>query len=80
MKKFTGYINYGVLSAEKKQVWTANAPHATATCSDKVEIKYLKIGKCLRQMQEISCSWLRGVGIMNQMKSSLVTNILTLML
>ena len=39
MKKFTGYINYGVLSAEKRQVWTANAPHATATCSDKVEIE-----------------------------------------
>lgn len=39
MKKFTGYINYGVLAAEKKQVWTANAPHATATCSDKVEIE-----------------------------------------
>lgn len=39
MKKFTGYINYGVLASEKRQVWTANAPHATATCSDKVEIE-----------------------------------------
>ncbi len=39
MKRFTGYINYGVLSAEKRQVWTANTPHAAATCSDKVEIE-----------------------------------------
>lgn len=37
-KIFTGYINYGVCAAEKRQVWTAGAPASTATCSDEVEI------------------------------------------
>lgn len=35
---FKGFINYGVLSAEKRQVWTASAPHEHATVSEEVEI------------------------------------------
>lgn len=37
-KTFKGYINYGVLRAEKHQVWTAEVPASTATCADEVEI------------------------------------------
>lgn len=37
-KSFKGFINYGVLAAEKKQVWTEAAPHAYAVVSEKVEI------------------------------------------
>lgn len=35
---FKGYINYGVLAAEKRQIWTAAAHHAYATAYDEVEI------------------------------------------
>lgn len=38
MNTFTGYINYGCLGAEKRQIWTALVENNTATCSDKVEI------------------------------------------
>lgn len=37
-RSFVGFINYGVLAKEKRQVWTAEAPASTATTSDKVEI------------------------------------------
>ena len=32
------YKNYGVLAAEKRNVYTFGAPHATATCSDKMTV------------------------------------------
>lgn len=38
MNTFIGYINYGCLGAEKRQVWTAYTEHANATCSDRVKI------------------------------------------
>lgn len=34
---FNGFINYGCLAAEKRQVWTAGNPQPTATVSDAVE-------------------------------------------
>lgn len=38
MNTFIGYINYGCLTAEKKNVWTAGTNHVSAVCSDRVEI------------------------------------------
>ena len=38
MKTFKGFINYGVLAAEKRQKWTATAKHDLAVVSDEVEI------------------------------------------
>lgn len=38
MKTIEIYCNYGVLAAEKRNVYTFGAPHATATCSDKMTI------------------------------------------
>lgn len=35
---FVGFINYGVLSAEKVNVWTALSAHAYAAVSEKVII------------------------------------------
>ncbi len=32
------YCNYGVLAAEKRNVYTFGAPHYTATCSDKMTV------------------------------------------
>lgn len=32
------YANYGVLAAEKRIVYTFEAPHATATCSDRMTV------------------------------------------
>lgn len=36
-KTFNGYINYGCLAAEKRPLFTAGNPHATATTSVPVE-------------------------------------------
>lgn len=38
MKTIEIYKNYGVLAAEKRNVYTFGAPHATATCSDKITV------------------------------------------
>lgn len=35
---FKGFINYGAIQAEKRQIWTSAAPHAYATAYDEVEI------------------------------------------
>ena len=37
MNTFKGHVNYGCLAAEKRPVFTAGLPHATATASDPVE-------------------------------------------
>lgn len=34
---FTGYVNYGCLGAEKRAIFTAGNPEATATTSEPVE-------------------------------------------
>lgn len=33
------YCNHGVLTAEKRNVYTYGAPHDTATCSDKITVE-----------------------------------------
>ena len=38
MTTFKAFINYGVLGAEKRNVWTAEAPHVHAVCSDMVDL------------------------------------------
>lgn len=38
MKTIEIFCNYGVLAAEKRSVYTFGAPHATATCSDKMTV------------------------------------------
>ena len=38
MKTIEIYCNYGVLAAEKRNVYTFGEPHATATCSDKMTV------------------------------------------
>ena len=38
MKTIEIYKNYGVLAAEKRNVYTFGAPHATATCNDKMKV------------------------------------------
>lgn len=38
MKTIEIYCNYGVLAAEKRNVYTFGAPHATATCWDKMTV------------------------------------------
>lgn len=38
MKTIEIYCNYGVLAAEKRNIYTFGAPHATATCSDKMTV------------------------------------------
>lgn len=38
MKTIEIYCNYGVLAAEKRNVYTFGAPHATAVCSDKMTV------------------------------------------
>lgn len=35
----TIYKNYGVLSAEKRSIYTYGAPEASATCSDIISVK-----------------------------------------
>lgn len=32
------YCNYGVMAAEKRNVYTFGAPHESATCSDKMTV------------------------------------------
>lgn len=36
-RTFKGYINYGCLSKEKRQIFTAESPKSTATVSEPVE-------------------------------------------
>lgn len=38
MKTIEIYCNYGVLGAEKRNVYTFGAPHYTATCADKMTV------------------------------------------
>lgn len=38
MKTIEIYCNYGVLAAEKRNVYTFGAPHAAATCWDKMAV------------------------------------------
>ena len=38
MKTIEIYINYGVLAAEKRNIYTFGAEHPHATCSDKMEV------------------------------------------
>lgn len=38
MKTIEIYCNYGVLAAEKRNVYTYGAQHPTATCSDKMTV------------------------------------------
>lgn len=33
------YKNYGCLAAEKRNLYTYGAPHATAVCSDKMTVE-----------------------------------------
>lgn len=37
-EKFTIFCNYGVIGAEKRNVYTYGAPHAYASCSDKMTV------------------------------------------
>lgn len=38
MKTIEIYCNYGVLAAEKRNVYTFGGPHEMATCSDKMTV------------------------------------------
>ena len=38
-KPFEIYCNYGVLTAEKRNIYTYGAQHPTATCSDEMMVK-----------------------------------------
>ncbi len=39
MKEFNIYCNYGVLTREKRNVYTYGSQHPTATCSDKMTVQ-----------------------------------------
>lgn len=39
MKEFKIYCNYGVLAAEKRNVYTYGSQHPTATCSDEMMVR-----------------------------------------
>ena len=39
MKEFKIYCNYGVLAAEKRNVYTYGCQHSTATCSDEMLVR-----------------------------------------
>lgn len=39
MDQFKIYCNYGVLAAEKQNVYTYGSPHSTAACSDEMSVK-----------------------------------------
>lgn len=39
MNEFTIYRNYGVLRAEKRNVYTYGAPHLSGVCSDELKVK-----------------------------------------
>lgn len=41
MNNFTIYRNYGVLRAEKRNVYTYGAPHINGVCSDELKVKLL---------------------------------------
>lgn len=38
-KPFEIYCNYGVLAAEKRNIYTYGAQHPSATCSDEMMVK-----------------------------------------
>lgn len=38
-KEFTIYCNYGVLGAEKRNVYTYGCKHSRGTCADKIKVK-----------------------------------------
>ena len=45
------YANYGVLTAEKRTVYTYGAEHPYATCSDKMTVVVQRAGSYSRTMQ-----------------------------
>lgn len=52
--KATIYANYGVLAAEKRVIYTINAPHTHATASEKIEVEIPeKLNPYVTEMDDI---------------------------